>query len=144
MFFLDLGPQNRLRTIHGGGLSAGIYGTYLERGKFFFFIISGVELAHLLICSGAVSSTTHFVVPPPLVADLKHGLLFLQLQFHPYDPERYVSETYMLSVFTTYLAIPSASVTVALQLLSSRLASFCSDCFFGDVFSVSSRVESST
>ena len=28
-FFLDLGPQNRLRTIHGGGLSAGIYGTCL-------------------------------------------------------------------------------------------------------------------
>ena len=26
-FFLDLGPQNRLRTIHGGGLSAGIYGS---------------------------------------------------------------------------------------------------------------------
>ena len=27
-FSLDLGPQNRLQTIHGGGLSAGIYGRW--------------------------------------------------------------------------------------------------------------------
>ena len=37
-FSLDLGPKNRLRTIHEGGLSAGIYGMC--------FTVGGVEDQH--------------------------------------------------------------------------------------------------